>query len=699
MEEGRRMFHIFAARMFEQRVLAAYREKVARERQQKLLEEIEEEERRAEEKSSKKSKEKERKKEKQRLLKQQKEEERLKKEEEKAAEEAARRQEEEKKAEEARRKKEEARLRKDAERKQQELERLKKEEERRKRQAEERERQLEIERKKREKDEAAKKRREEAIKREREAKEAKERDAKEKKEREERERRERATPKPPVGAKRQGTPVSPTRLAASQPAIPKVPTPTPSRSSIPPTATTPPHPPFANGSSSSTPETSNHTPSPRVASAAALPLHSAQPVSQSTHFHVPIQPLPGSGFTSPSLRNQFPSIPESLGPSTHPNIIGASPLQQARPPTGAPPVVNGHPLGIYGPSSIGNPGPFGRFPPAPHQQPGFSPVGPPAMPHNLSRGYAESIPPATPTYPSPIGSMPSHGSPILPPPQKPSESGMSSPQVSHSRKASIDALTDLTASLSTRQYPPGINGSAPLPPPGLGRTIQRPAPIQRPQSTASSGRGSGFFQDEEMGVGSRALLDEGLEGEDEIIQPSAGGMTGFGPSRRPSAFPSLGDKLWSTPSSSTVDTMWGQDKNAFLWGNAGASSNTEDHPFPSWDSRPSFPQSNSVVLQERIRDVCSRIDPQGFVPIETVVAQLQRNYPLDRVVSDEVLRTAQSSPASLQVVVRNGTWAIRAINQTDSRPPAGARMIPGTPPNDLGRNMLGSLAEVVRGLD
>jgi hypothetical protein len=33
MEEGRRMFQIFAARMFEQRVLQAYREKVAAERQ------------------------------------------------------------------------------------------------------------------------------------------------------------------------------------------------------------------------------------------------------------------------------------------------------------------------------------------------------------------------------------------------------------------------------------------------------------------------------------------------------------------------------------------------------------------------------------------------------------------------------------------------------------------------------------------
>ena len=42
--EGKRMFSIFAARMFEQRVLSAYREKVAQERQRQLLQELAEEE-------------------------------------------------------------------------------------------------------------------------------------------------------------------------------------------------------------------------------------------------------------------------------------------------------------------------------------------------------------------------------------------------------------------------------------------------------------------------------------------------------------------------------------------------------------------------------------------------------------------------------------------------------------------------------
>jgi hypothetical protein len=670
--------------MFEQRVLSAYREKVARERQQRLLEEIEEEERRAEERNSKKSKEKERKKEKQRLLKQQKEEERLRKEEEKAAEEAARRQEEEKKAEEARRKKEEARLKKEAERKQLELERLKKEEERRKRQAEERERQAELERKKREREEAAKKRREEAQK--------KEREAKEKKEREERDRKEKTTVKPQGGARRQGTSTSPTRLAPSQPAVPKVPTPTPSRTSVTSTTTTPPHPAFVNGSSSSTPGTSIHTPSPRVSNVVQPQSHPNQPPLQPSHLLGSIPPPQSSGFMSPSLRNQFPQVPENL-----PTPIGANHLQQGRPSAGAPPMMNGLPFGIYSPLPAGNQGHFARFAPAPNSQGSFSPVAPPAMPHSYGRGFGEPGPPATPTYPSPIGSILSHSSPIIPPPAK-AESGMSSPQISHSRKTSMDALTDMTANLTTRQYPPGINGSAPLPPPGLGRTIQRPAPIQRPQSTASSGRGSGFFQDEEMGVGSRALLGEGLEGEDEIIQPRSGAPPGFGPSRRPPAFPAVADKLWSPPTSSTSDSMWSQDKNTFLWGNLGPSLAADEHSFTSWDGRPQFPASS---LQDRIKDVCNRVDPQGYVSIDAVTAQLQRNYPIDRASSDEVLRTAQSSPSSFHVTIKNGLWAIRPLNQAEQRGVVGPRMgpKPGTPPNDLGRNMLGSLAEVVRGFD
>ncbi|RKO89891.1 hypothetical protein BDK51DRAFT_8538, partial [Blyttiomyces helicus] len=61
MEEGRRMFQIFAAKMFEQRVLTAYREKVAQERQQQLLNELAEETRQEELKAITRQKNKEKK--------------------------------------------------------------------------------------------------------------------------------------------------------------------------------------------------------------------------------------------------------------------------------------------------------------------------------------------------------------------------------------------------------------------------------------------------------------------------------------------------------------------------------------------------------------------------------------------------------------------------------------------------------------
>ena len=326
------------------------------------------------------------------------------------------------------------------------------------------------------------------------------------------------------------------------------------------------------------------------------------------------------------------------------------------------------------------------------------------------RDVSDAAPPATPTYPSPIGSMPSHGSPLPPPPSKAVESGMSSPQVSHSRKTSIDTLPELPASLGPRHLPPGINGSGTLPnPPGLSRMIHRPAPIQRPQSTASSGRGSGFMQDEEMGVGSRALLDDGVEdlADDEIIEPSLGSAPGFGQSRRTNPFPSLGDKLWAAPpSSSSSDAMWGQqDKNSFLWGNMTPLSATEEHSFPNWDSRPSGNPSALTPFQERIKDLLVRTDSQGYHSIESVVSQLQRQYPLDRVSAEDVIQATQASPTSFLVMYKNGKWIVRNINPGDTRAMVGARMMnalgpkPGTPPNDVGRNMLGSLAEVVRGFD
>lgn len=179
MEEGRRMFQIFAARMFEQRVLTAYREKVARERQRKLLEELEEETRLDTQREAKRAKEAAKRKEKKKMQKQAKDEEKAKREAEKAAQEAAARAIEEKRLEEQRQRKEEQRKKREAERKAFEEERLNREAKKQRKAQEERERQQELDRKQREAKEKEKKQREEARKREREEKEAKEREAKE----------------------------------------------------------------------------------------------------------------------------------------------------------------------------------------------------------------------------------------------------------------------------------------------------------------------------------------------------------------------------------------------------------------------------------------------------------------------------------------------------------------------------------------
>ncbi|KAJ2790820.1 Stress response protein nst1, partial [Coemansia linderi] len=90
-EEGRKVFQLFAARLFEQRVINLYREKVARDRQQNLIKELEEEEKRMEAKEKRKQKKKQREKEKKRHIQQQKEEERRAKEEQERTEKEQRR--------------------------------------------------------------------------------------------------------------------------------------------------------------------------------------------------------------------------------------------------------------------------------------------------------------------------------------------------------------------------------------------------------------------------------------------------------------------------------------------------------------------------------------------------------------------------------------------------------------------------------
>lgn len=151
------MFQIFAARLFEQRVLGAYREKVAKERQLQLLKELEDEEKAQKEREIRKIKEKEKKRDRRKsrklLLEEQRraqeETERLEKES-KLEEERKKEAEESKRREEERRKREEERRKREEERRKLEVKKLLKEEERKRKIKEDKIRELERIRKEKE---------------------------------------------------------------------------------------------------------------------------------------------------------------------------------------------------------------------------------------------------------------------------------------------------------------------------------------------------------------------------------------------------------------------------------------------------------------------------------------------------------------------------------------------------------------------
>ena len=372
MEEGRRMFQIFAARMFEQRVLTAYREKVALERQQKLIEELDDESRVDAQREAKKAKEAQKKKDKKRQQKQAKDEEKAKREAEKAAEEAAAKALEEKKAEELRQKKEEQRRRKEAEKKAQDDEKQRKEAEKQRRIQEAKEQQAEQERKQREQKEREKKKREETKKKERDEREAKEREAREKKERDVTEKKEReAKAKVEEEAKERS---KAEELAARQSSqatqlAPKRPSPANAAVSLPSGL----HPPLT-ASSHASPHLQIATP---VIPKAPTPIRPRQPSCQESHNISPkaSQPASSSSTTSPSVSSGQQNGATSIqGKSTAQPIV----TQQSHPPSQYSPI--GAPQGQV------------------TQPPGFS--GMPPMPANVFPStFGPSISPMTPQAP------------------------------------------------------------------------------------------------------------------------------------------------------------------------------------------------------------------------------------------------------------------------------------------------------------
>lgn len=486
MEEGRRMFQIFAARMFEQRVLTAYREKVAAERQKKLLEELEEESRLDTQREAKKAREAAKKKEKKKQQKMAKDEEKAKRDAEKAAQEAAARELEEKRLEEQRQRREEQRKKREAEKKAAEEERLRKEAEKHRKQQEQRERQAEAERKQREARERERLKREEAKRKEREERESKEKEARERKAKEEQEnkakeeqaRKEKEVPQKAVTETKDRTghtPATKPQPVALPPGLHP-----PSRGSsiqsphfqvatpiVPPKVPTP-----AGGRNrqSSQPGVHSHGSSPKSQKASTdVSRSSASPATASMpHTPGPGQPAKAQG-QAPVLHHPQPSAPRS--PLNNPGR-GQFPFNM----NGLPNMgVNGPPTGGQGmmPNMI-PPMPMYQGPPMANQQ-RFAMNGmqyPPGIPRPFQTGQQLPFVPQAPGQGPP---MVNHQSVSKPP--------------EHSRQPSVD------------------NSSQPTP-------ISRPGPIARPSSTTPDKQKS-LQKSADVDIdqlttqlGSKALLDD-----------------------------------------------------------------------------------------------------------------------------------------------------------------------------------------------
>ncbi|KAI0576314.1 Stress response protein NST1 [Pyrenophora tritici-repentis] len=626
MEEGRRMFQIFAARMFEQRVLQAYREKVAAERQQRLLEELAEEDNRKDAKEAKKAKEAQKRKEKKDKQKQLKAEEKARKDAELAAKEAEAKAAEEKRLEEQRKKREEQRKKKEAERKAQEEERQRKEAERLKRQQEERERQQEAERKAREQKALEKKAKEEAKRKEREEREAKEKEAREKKAQEEKERKEREAKSKsekdrtrkedqaaPAPAKKTSQPVAvalPPQLLKQNsstgmpsphvtPAVPKAPTPNRQRQ---------------------TSQQNSHGSSPKTPHATLGTSKSTSPTSQAYN-----QTLPRSILTKPNL----PQMPTIHGQPTSPMPhLGPPPGMQGPPGLNMgnmPPGLNGFANqgsmmpGLMGPRS--NMPPF--FPPvAPQSFRGFPPPGmhtPGALP--LNRGFPMDGPPGFPAPPGFSTPMPS-----------PFPLGM--PTHSRQGSGSFERVSSIESPLAAPQSQP----------------IQRPAPIQRPSSIKPSDENVDELASH---LGSKALLDDD---EDDIpeLPERRQSVQQHGSVRAPSfGFADIPGSQYGSFGGPGGGSIWGTPplqgfSSGGNWGNSPTSNMFGSPPFPMGNPRVherSGTEQRIVWLRRTICAVCKSLalssDPEGYIDASEVHRQVDasRNA-MEPVVSMDEIREA-----------------------------------------------------------
>ena len=636
MEEGRRMFQIFAARMFEQRVLQAYREKVAAERQQKLLEELAEEDVRKDAKEAKKAKEAQKRKEKKDKQKQLKAEEKAKKDAEIAAKEAEIKAAEEKRLEEQRRKREEQRKKKEAERLAMEEEKKRKEAERLKRQQDERERQQEAERKARDLKAQEKKTKDEAKRKEREEREMKEGEIRERKAQEDKERKVRESK-----AKADKDRIRKEDLAVAAAAHNAL---AGQKKAVQPVAVA--LPPQLLKQNSST-----GFPSPHVTPAvpkAPTPNRPRQTSQQNSNSHgsspkTPHATLGTSKSTSPSSQSQNPTMPRSI--LTKPSIQQqAMPTLFGQPSSPMPPM--GPPPGAQGPPGLG----MGNMPPVLNGFSGQGPMmmGPRAGPPYMSTapGFRGFPPPGMHTPDSfPMGrGFPMGGPPGFPPPpgfQAPMPSAFPMGLPGHSRQGSgsFERLSSVDSPIAGPQAQP----------------IQRPAPIQRPSSVKPTDDGrqpQGSDVDELAShLGSKALLDDDddipelPERRTSVQQHGSMRAASFGFADVPgSQYGSFGGpgggSIWGT------SPLQGFNSGA-TWGNSPTSNIFSNNPFsmgtPRGGTERNGNEQRVVWLRRNICSACKTLAPRGSDHDGYVDAAEVSRY-IDSV------RTAMDPPVSMDEI-------------------------------------------------
>lgn len=617
MEEGRRMFQIFAARMFEQRVLTAYKNKVAKERQDKLIEELDAETQLEKQRIAKKAKDAQKRKEKAAQKKQALAEEKARKEAERAAEEAKRQAEEHRRVEEAKAKAEEKRKKREAQKKADEEERLRKEAERLKRVHEQKERQAEQERKAREAKDREKKLREEQRLKEKEARELKERETRERREKHEKDKRdkeqraaqakadrdakekhkqeEKAAHKAaalaapiPTQPKRQhlaSIPVLPQQpptnhaspqITVATPVLPKAPTPMKPRSVSQEVSRS-----VSQASHSNSGTSQNASPHPLT------PMHSSPgPIGPPSKASAADAAIPGPPGLPTSPLHAGLKSPPGLGPAIFP--MGMPPMGIQYPP--------GMPMGP-GFGQMHNPtfSPMGSsFRPPP----GSMPLPPPGLGGPMGRGFPIGHPP--PGFQIGGDAMPglNQGFPI------PADIAPGQP---HSRHASASFESGSSDSKT---------GPAPTQP------IARPTPIGRPSSVVNGqrrhgSRGQGDVDDLSNHLGSSALLDD----TDEPLGGAASQRRGTAvPGPRSFTAAPFMDAVFGSP----LSHGWGPQPNVFAPPPGFGSS--------AWPPNPAFgvappglrpSQPRSVAIRLMLCRACKELekhatDSAGYIDLSTV---------------------------------------------------------------------------------